>query len=292
MHYKGNIYRPPREAYSVLLQVTVGCSHNKCKFCNMYSNCDFEISPISEIEEDLKEVRDIYPDANRIFLLNGDAFVLSFDKLKSIFKMINYYVPNCREVTSYARVPNIIDKTVEELMELKSMGLAYLYVGLESGDDITLKNINKGYTSEEVLIALKKLEKAGIDYNVAFLLGLAGKGNGERNALETAKLLNNLKPDNIGAMSLSIFPETELGKELVSGTYTETSELEKLEELKVFLENLNAETVFSMEHITNLISMKGKIPEDKERLLKELQQAIEEYDEDVMSFRRSKMTRL
>lgn len=287
MHYDGQVYRPPVEANTILLQVTSGCSHNKCKFCTMYYGTKFRVSPISEIEEDLREVSRYRPNDRKIYLIGADAFVLSFEKLREIILLTKKYLPNCNRFRMFARINNIMDKTPEQLKELKKLGVTYLDIGLESGDDETLKISNKGYTSAQALEQLKKLEDAGIDYFIAHLLGLAGHGNGERNALNSVKLYNQLKVDGIGATNLIMYPESEFYAEIQRGEYAEASELEKLLELKVLLENLKTETMFTSAHASNLFSVTGNTPKDNQRMLKSLQEAIDSYDEKTMRFLRS-----
>ena len=291
MHYDGPIFRPPPEANTILLQVTKGCSHSKCKFCNTFLDTKFKISPMSEIEEDLLEIKSHKPYTNRLFLLGGDAFVLSFEKLKNIAIKIRQHLPGMQTITMYSRIQNIIPKSVEELKILNTLGISYLYVGVETGDDTTLLTQNKGYTVAQALEQLKKLEEAGIEYFPAYILGAAGKGNGERNALATAKFFNQLKPDVIWTMNLMVMPGTPLFAEREGGEFTEADELEKIKELKLFLENLETPTELISVHGSNLVDVTGQIPDDKPKMLEKLQKAIDGYDVEKME-RLSAMRRL
>jgi len=282
MRFDGPIFRPPPEANTILLQVTRGCSHNSCKYCNMYRSTTFRASPISEIEQDLLEIKLHKPQTDRLFLHAGDAFVLSFNKLKQIATTINEYLPNIQTITMYASIQNIFKKSVEELKELKDLGINYLYVGLETGDDATLLTQSMGYTAEQALEQLKKLEEAGIGYLAAYILGAAGKDNSERNALESAKFFNQIKPDVVWIMNLIVFQGTPLFDELQKGEFTEADELEKLKELKMFLENLEISTEFLSVHGSNLLDVTGQLPNDKPKMLDKLQRAIDNYDPNQM----------
>jgi len=246
---------------------------------------------MSEIEEDLLEIQSHKPYTNRLFLLGGDAFVLSFDKLKSIAIKIRQYFPGMQTITMYSRIQNIISKSVEELKILNTLGINYLYVGLETGDDATLITQNKGYTSAQAVEQLKKLDEAGIKYMTAYILGAAGKGNGERNALETARFFNQVKPDVIWAMNLMVFPETPLFAELQNGEFVEADELEKLQELKLFVESLETTTELVSVHGSNLLDITGQIPDDKPKMLEKLQKVIDGFDVAEME-RLSAMRRL
>ena len=278
MRLDGPIYRPPLEANTIILQVTRGCSHNSCKYCNMYRSTSFKVSPISEIEEDLLAIKLEKPDTDRLFLHAGDAFVLSFSKLKKIAETINEFLPKMKTITMYASINNIFNKSVEELKILKNLGINYLYIGLETGDDKTLLTQNMGYTTNEALEQLKKLEEAGIGYLTAYILGAGGDGNGEENALQSAKFFNQIKPNIIWTMNLIVFEGTPLHEDVKNGVFTESSELEKMKELKLFLENIDNEAHLISAHGSNLIDVSGYLPKDKDKMIEKLQQAINDYD--------------
>lgn len=284
MHYDGQIYRPPVEANSILLQATIGCSHNSCKFCTMYHGTKFRVSPMSEIEADLQESSIHHPNAKKVFLLGADAFVLSYDKLKEIITKIHKYLPHCESIRMFARIDNVAGKSLEQLIRLREMGLDYLYIGIESGDNLTLESVNKGYSSSDIFEQMNKLENAGIDCFVAHLLGLAGHGNGERNAYNSAKLYNQLKIDGIGATNLILYPDSELYGLQKEGQFGEATELEKLLELKILVENLEIKTMFTSAHASNLFNITGCLPMDKYQMLQKLQHAIDNYDEKEMRF--------
>ena len=180
MHFTGPIWRPPYEAGSVLLQATVGCTHHRCKFCSLYPGIEFRVSPMSEIVSDLEIIRHYQPRARRVFLTGANPFALSFDRLKELAMTVHDYLPRCR-IGTFSRISDIKHKTVEQLKELRSYGFNGLSIGTETGDDITLAEMNKGNTAQDTFEQCRKLEEAGIEYYIVYLTGLAGKGNGRRN---------------------------------------------------------------------------------------------------------------
>ncbi len=191
MQYEGTTYRPPPEADSLLLQVTVGCAHNRCRFCDMYRDVSFRRIPMDQIEADLQETRSIYPKAERIFLVNGDAFVLRAERLNEIAEKIKNVFPECRTITMYASIRNIQSKSDQDLEELRRRGINDLYVGIESGWDQVLTRINKGHTAAEAKHQLDRLHRAGINHVANLMLGVAGSGSGRENARITADFLNH-----------------------------------------------------------------------------------------------------
>lgn len=292
MHYTGNIIRPPHEARNVLLQVTVGCSHNKCAFCNIYRDVRFRMSPMAEIEEDLDEVRRAYPECPRVFLLNGDAFVLAYEKLKTIAETIRRYLPRCRIISSYAGIANIKNKTVEQLADLRALGVTKLTIGIETGDDEILARMKKGYTARDVVEQCQKLAAAGMDYSIIYLGALAGAGKGEKNALESAKVFNQIHPTHIGATSLTLLPGSELYDDAMAGRFREAGELERAKELLTLVENLEIETFFAANHVSNNVVVKGPLPREKAGMVRLLREYIDNYDEDGMRWRRENLRSL
>jgi len=278
MHYTGPIFRPPFEAYTPLLQITVGCSHNKCKFCSMYKDVQFKVSPMEEIEADLDELRNANPNIKRIYLLNADPFVLSFEKLKPIILKIKEYLPKCKSISMFARISNIKNKTIDQLKELRSLGVTYLYTGPESGDDETLLMVNKKLTSADIVEQCKKLEEAGIKYGVTFLNGLAGSKRSKEHAIESAKTYNQIKPKFTGIAGLTLFPETDLYMEAQIGEFDDSTEFERLIEVKIFIEHLNIDTYIRSHH-TSTVYIEGNFPENKQEILDKLQHAIDNFDE-------------
>lgn len=280
MHYDEMIYRPPTEAYTLLLQVTSGCSHNKCTYCNMYEGVRFKLSPIDDIRDDLREASMKSPNTQRVYLLNGDPFVMSFEKLKEIAILIKQYLPKCETITMYASVNSVKDKTVEQLKELRRLGINELYFGIETGYDETLKAINKGSTSSDAYEQLAKLNEANMDFLSIIMYGVAGKGKGEANAEATAKLLSEVETIAIGPMNLSVLQGTQIYEQVKNGEFEEADELEKLKELRVLIQNLEVKrsTYFTCMHISNLVSLNGVLPNDKAKFLKELDTVIESVE--------------
>jgi radical SAM superfamily enzyme YgiQ (UPF0313 family) len=244
----------------------------------MYKDVQFKVSPMEEIEADLAELREANPNIERIYLLNADAFVLSFEKLKPIILKIKEYLPKCESISMFSRISNIKNKTIDQLKELRSLGVTDLYTGPESGDDETLLMVNKNQTSKDIVEQCKKLEAAGIKYVVSYLNGLAGSKRGKIHAIETAKIYNQLKPTYTGTGSLTLFSETDLYKESKMGNFDDSTELERIIELKTFIEHLNTDT-YILTHHTSTVAIGGKFPENKQKMLDQLQYAIDNYDE-------------
>ncbi|SMB93229.1 Radical SAM superfamily protein [Desulfonispora thiosulfatigenes DSM 11270] len=293
MHYDETIYRPPLEANTILLQVTSGCSHNNCTYCGMYKDIKFEMTSLAQIEEDLKELITLNTTIKRIYLLNGDPFSLSAERLKTIALLIKKYLPKCKTISMYASIKGIKTKTIEELRELKSLGIGDLYIGLESGNDEVLKNINKGTTAKETKAQMQRLNEVGIRFFSIIMYGVAGKDKGIANAIDTAKLLNEVKSKGIFPMSLTLVPGTKLHNDYLSGDFKEASELERLIELKTLIENLSLEnsTVFSAQHPSNTVPLSGIMPRNKQDLIATLNKVIENTDEESLKskFARNKI---
>lgn len=287
MHFTGPIWRPPYEAGSVLLQATVGCTHHRCKFCSLYPGIEFRVSPMSEIVSDLEIIRHYQPRARRVFLTGANPFALSFDRLKELAMTVHDYLPRC-QIGTFSRISDIKNKTVEQLKELRSYGFNGLSIGRETGDDMTLAKMNKGNTAQDTFEQCRKLEEAGIEYYIVYLTGLAGKGNGRRNALASAKLFSRLKPYIISVVSLTLFPGSELYGDVANGNYTVSPEHERLEELMTFIGNLENRTTLLADTVSNPVPINGFLPEDKNRILAELRKMRENIGEaELQTYRRN-----
>lgn len=243
MHYTGTIWRPPYEASSLLLEVTAGCTHHKCKFCTLYNDLPFKfkMSPIRDIENDLQEVHNVYrrwgrQGAERVFLTGANPFVLSYEKLCEIADLIHKYLPLVKSIGAFARITDITPKTDEELAALRAMGYDGLTIGMETGDDKALCFMNKGYTSADIIRECKRLDMAGIHYSFFYLTSISGAGRGEIGAKLTADVCNQLKPTEVGANMLTIYQDSELFEEIKRGKWQEESELEKYKEVKTLVE--------------------------------------------------------
>ena len=280
LHFNGPIWRPPFEATSQLLQVTAGCTHNRCKFCSLYEGQPFRMSPLSEIEEDLQVIREYQPRARRVFLTGANPFALRYDRLVDIGLLIRKYLrEGMPTIGCFARITDIKRKTVEELQDLRHLGYDYISIGTESGDNDTLEYMNKGYDSEEIIRQCRKLQNAGIHYNLTYLTGLAGKGKGIKNALNTAKVYSQLSPASVNLVSLTIFPGSVLYEEVKNGLYEEAGEHERIEELIALIENLTCRTHIIGNTVSNPVTLTGSLPTDRNtmiNILKETENAISE----------------
>lgn len=285
MHYTGEVYRHPMEGYTPLLEVTIGCSYNKCSFCTMYRKTPFTTTKMEIIEEDLKELRqDSKGQAvKRIYLVNADPFVLSTDKLIAISDLIIKYFPEIETITGYASIRNFERKSVEDLLRLKAARFNDFHIGLESGYDPALKIINKGYTAKEARVELKKIKEAGLRWDALLMMGVSGKGNGSKNIEATAKLLNEFPPYMISLMPTSVTPGSELEAITDSGEYVELTERELLEEEKDFLRALTFEDAYFFgSHNFNLIPISGQL-KDKAKIIEHIDEKMSELSDEVLS---------
>lgn len=283
MHYTGQVYRHPMEAKSHLLEVTVGCSHNKCKFCTMYRDTPFKTSPLDHIKEDIKELRSLGYPIKRIFLVNGEAIVLSSKRLIEIGELIQQYLPEIETITSYASIKNILCKSVEDLKRLRELKFNEFHIGLETAYDNALTQMNKGFTKQEAYTAIEKLHKAGIDWDAHVMLGVAGKGNSEKHINETVKLINTFQPYMVSVMPTGVTTGSELETMVLNGEFIECTELEKLEEEKQLLRLLEFDDAYFFgSHYYNLVPISGMLTQ-KEEIIKRLDARIEELDSSILN---------
>ena len=234
MHFTGTVYRNPYWPTWPLLEITQGCTHNSCKFCTMYKEVPFRMSPMEWIEQDLQEIAAMDPNARTIQLLSANPLVLSYDKLAAIFEMIRRYLPKMEYIYLAGRVTDLRNKTVEELKALRELGMREISLGVESGDDWTLDRIQKGYHAEDILEQCHKLEEAGIDYWMTFLNGVAGKSHSREHAIHSAEIFSQCRPMLVGTGGLTLFPGTPLKDEAERGAFDPLNEKEMLEELRLF----------------------------------------------------------
>ena len=284
MHYTGTIWRPPYEAYSLLVQVTAGCTHHSCKFCTLYEDLPFKfrMSPFSEVESDLAESSRYYKNVPRIFFTGANPFVLTTDKLKTLAQMVKKYYPNCETIGCFGRVTDVYNKSVDDLKELRKLGYDGITFGVETGNDEALAFMNKGFRSSDTIEQMKKLEEAGISYNFFYLTGISGAGHGEYGAKKTAEVFNQLHPQIIESSMLTIYKTSELYQEIQKGTWKEESEIEKLAELKALIENLTIKTRIVTDGASNLIQVRGNLPHDKKKLTDYLARLIATADESAL----------
>ncbi|MDE6624694.1 MAG: radical SAM protein [Alistipes sp.] len=274
LHFTGTVWRPPYEALSVLLQATTGCTHGACKFCSLYGDLRFRLSPLAEVEADLRIIARYQPRARRVFLVGANPFALSYGRLVRLIDRIRDFLPKVESIGMFARVTDIRPKSAEELRELRARGVTGLTIGTETGDDEALARMNKGTTAAETLEQCLRLDEAGIAYHLTYMTGLSGAGNGERAARATAELFNRLHPQVIGIVSLTLFPEAPLWQEVTAGTFVEAPERERLEELHTFIERLCIPVHLMGNTLSNTVPLSGRLPEDRTRLLAELQRAL------------------
>lgn len=278
MRYEGDIYRPPSEANSLLIQVTIGCSYNKCTYCSMYSDKQFRIRDFEEIKEDILNFP--YKDrVDKVFLCDGDALVIPTDKLIDILVLIKENFKNVTRVSSYATFQDVQRKSVEELKQLKELGLDLVYLGAESGSDKVLEKVNKGVTSSEMIQACDKLHAANVDISVMILSGLGGQELFNEHAIESARLINAINPKFFGLLAVVVQENTPLYEEMLQNKFHEINSKQALEELGIIISNVNVENCFfSSNHVSNYVFLKGNLSQDKERLLKEIKQYQDNAD--------------
>lgn len=283
MDYVGNIFRPPSEANSLLIQVTVGCSHNKCTFCAMYLDKKFKPKPWETIKTDLQEAAKMGPVFKRAFLCDGDALVLSSNRLKQILKGIRQYLPWVERVGIYGDTRSVLTKSAEDLKTLKELGLGIVYHGIESGDDEVLKRIDKGGTAEECIETAKRLRTAGITHSVIALLGVGGAALSKQHARNTAKVLSQMDPSYAAALTVTVIPGTPLFEHQQNGTFTLPSKFGFLEELRTIVAESNFSACrFSANHASNYLPITGDLPQDKATLVALLDKVLKTKDEGLL----------
>ena len=299
MHYTGTIWRPPYETSSLLLEVTAGCTHHKCKFCTLYNDLPFKfrMSPLEDVESDLQEAQLWSTDPiamltarlqgiprpqriQRAFLTGANPFVLKYERLMAIADLIRQYVPSIKTIGCFARITDVMLKSNEELVSLHRAGYDGLTIGIETGDDEALKFMNKGYAAADIVKQCQRLDRAGIHYSFFYLVSISGAGRGEIGAKATADVCNQLHPTLIGVNMLTIYPESELYKEIQRGKWKEESEIEKYKEIRTLLENLEIPTQFAALGASNAFQFQGTLPEDKDTLAAALDKIIETVKED------------
>lgn len=276
MRYEGDIYRPPGEWKSYLLQTTMGCSNNTCTFCGMYLDKKFHIRPMADILEDIRMAKAYYGDVERVFLCDGDAIIMRTQELLTILEALYRTFPSLQRVTTYAGPRSTLAKTPEELRTLREAGLTRAYLGVETGCDALLKQVKKGVDAAQMLEAGVRLREAGMDLWVMVILGLAGTGEpSRRHMLDTAAMMNEMKPRHLSALTLTLDPGTELYQDYRAGRFHPITPRESLLEAKLLLENLTVDPLhFTCNHASNYLPLKGGLPEDRDRFLAMLDRAL------------------
>ena len=287
MKYTEPVFRPPFEADSLLLQVTVGCSHNKCSFCTMYRDVGFSVESIEQIEKDLLEARDAIPHIERIFLVNADPFVLRADKLKEIGRKISEIVPEVKTISMYASILNVMSKTDEELRDLRELKFNDFNIGVESGLPGMMERFNKGYDLASAKKQLARLRKAGMDYSLNIIIGGAGTERHLENARANAALVNETKPRLVFVANLHVDPGSELYEEMQRGEFVENTVRQNIEEEIEFLEGLSLEScLFYGMHTSNVIPVQGMLPHSKEGMLDQLRAGLARMDARILDSRK------
>lgn len=277
--YVEPVFRPPSEAYSLILQVTNGCSWNNCTFCEMYTQPQkaFRFKPQEQIEQELTAIAASGQRVRRIFLADGDAMTLSFRRLKLIMDAINRRLPTIQRVSSYCLPRNLNNKTVEELAELNAMGLSLFYVGCESGDDLVLERVNKGESFDTSLAALQKIKSAGAKSSVMILNGMGGKKYSEQHALNSARLMSQAQPEYLSTLVVSFPNGVERYQQGFGGEFEALDQQGLFQEMYWLLDNLALDnTIFRSDHASNYLVLKGNLGRDKPRLLQTVRAALDE----------------
>lgn len=298
MHYTGTIWRPPYEWDSLLIEATAGCTHRACKFCTLYDELPFKFRwpDMGAIESDLLEAQTLstspgtfmlarqlgqtWPQGiRRVFLTGANPFALPTGKLLEIAGMIHRHLPSAETIGCFARITDSARKTDGDLKRLREAGFTRLTIGVETADDDALRFMHKGYTSHDILEQCRRLEAAGIDYAFFYLVGIHGKGRGGAGAKTSAAAFNQLHPFLVGPNMLTVFPNSELAREIERGTWQECSEHEKYREIRALVEHLDIPTHIALMGASNAFFLEGKLPDDKARLLSELDRILQRYDE-------------
>lgn len=310
MHYTGTIWRPPYEADSLILEATAGCTHRACKFCTLYDELPFKFkaSKLSTIESDLLEAQTWFhdplskieahlfslpaPKRCRVFLAGANPFALKSKRLLEIAGLIHEHFPTYKTMGCFARVTDIASKTDEELATLREAGYTGLTIGIETGDDAALAFMNKGYVAQDIVAQCARIDAADIAYAFFYLAGISGKGCGIEGARLTAAVCNQTHPSLIGANMLTIYENSELYQEIMAGNWGEESEIEKYQEIKALVEDLEIPVEFAMLGASNPVMLQGRLPEQREQIVATLDRVIEEIGEDRLRHYRTNLKHL
>ena len=286
MQYEGDLYRPPSEARSLIIQVTIGCSHNKCTFCHMYKDKKFRVRTREEILEDLEECSALYGKyVRRVFFADGDALIVKTPLLLELLDYVREHFPYAERVTAYGTASDVLRKSEEELRALAQAGLEMVYLGAESGDDEILLHIRKGQTAEEIIEAGRKLKRCGIKTSVTLIYGLGGVKNMERHAVSSALLVNRMNPEYVSLITLHLRSDSVMAQEFREGKMELLSADQIVEETQIFLRAIDSPgTVFRTNHASNYVALAGTFNDDIPRMLEQLEtaKALERYRPDWM----------
>jgi len=279
MKYEGMIYRPPSEAESLILQVTVGCSYNRCAFCSAYQGKSFRIKSFEEVKEDIDEASSYGARIPRVFLADGDALIIPQKGLVQILGYLKAKLKGLERVGIYANARDILKKGVEELRELKELGVGIIYLGLESGNPEVLKRIKKNATTDLMIRAARRVKESGIVLSVTVLLGIGGVDLSQSHAEDTGKVLSEMDPDFVGALSLIVVPGTPIEKEIRTGKLVLPTPFELIQELETMITNCQfTRCFFASNHASNYLPLRIRMPEEKEEALRRIREVLERKD--------------
>lgn len=283
MKYEGTIYRPPSEADSLILQVTIGCSHNKCTFCGSFKDKKFRVRSLDEIKEDVNEAKQYARYIKKVFLADGDALIIPQKTLLPIVELVKDAFPKLERIGVYGNTKSILKKSIEELKALKDLGVGIVYLGVESGDQVVLDRVSKGTLLDKTAEAAKRVKDAGILLSVTVLLGLGGVERSRIHAEETGKFLSRIKPDYAGALSVIVVPGTVLARQVKEGTFVVPDPYMLLEELYIMIKNINVERMyFASNHASNYLPVKAWLPDEKEKTLKAIEHVLARRDPSML----------
>jgi radical SAM superfamily enzyme YgiQ (UPF0313 family) len=276
MRYEGKLYRPPSEARSYIVQATIGCSHNLCTYCDMYRDKQFRVRDLDEVLEDIAMAGRAYPGADKVFVADGDALIMDVDRWLTILSACRETFPRFRRASCYATAENVLEKTPEELRTLRDAGLGMLYIGPESGDDVTLKRIVKGGTFADHVEAARRSHEADIRLSVIVLLGAGGVDRSAEHARETARLITEMDPHYVGALTLTVIPGTPQARMVEKGHFELPEIPQLLQEMRTIVEHANpTDTVFRTNHASSYLPIAGRLPADREQILRAVDLALE-----------------
>ncbi|MEC4183866.1 radical SAM protein [Adlercreutzia sp. R21] len=310
MHYTGTIWRPPYEADSLIIEATAGCTHHRCKFCTLYEDLPFKFrpSPLEDIEADLLEAQTWYHDplrkaeerlfalpgarTSRIFLAGANPFGLKARHLLRIAELVRGYFPQCESVGCFSRITDVAAKTDGELADLAAVGFDGLTIGVETGDEVALAFMDKGYGAEDIVEQCARLDAAGISYAFFYLAGISGAGRGIEGARATAAICNRTSPWLIGANMLTVYRNSALHAEIAAGRWREAREVEKYEEVKELISRLSVPVEFAMLGASNPVMLRGRLPEQREEVIAALDAVISDIGEDRLRSYRANLRHL
>ena len=275
MNYEQPLFRPPSEAYSLILQVTSGCSHNRCTFCGMYKKKKYRVKPLEEVRADIARARARYGMVRRVFLADGDALAMETEQLLAVTAAVKEAFPGVERISVYGGPGNILEKSEAELSEIRAAGVPLIYFGIESGDETVLRETDKGVTAAEMVTAGQKARAAGFQLSATVILGLGGQRRWREHALGTAALASLINPEYLAALTLMVHPGTALARQIESGGFQLPSPRESLAELKLLIESLQVkDSVFRSNHASNYYPVGGVLPRERGKMLAALEAAL------------------